>query len=124
VRANQVDATHKHAVNLIGASDRYDYDAAGNMITRNKGLTTAQTLTWNSENHLSAISGGGLPIEDYYYDPDGNRVKKVSGSVATYYVSAAYEVTGSTVTKYIYLNGQRIAMERGSTVTYLHSAGR
>ncbi len=115
------DATHTHAVDKIGTTDRYDYDAAGNMITRNKGLASAQTLTWNSENRLAGISGGGLPTESYLYDPDGNRVKKVSSGVATYYVSPAYEVTGSTVTKYIYLNGQRIAMERGSTVTYLHT---
>lgn len=32
-----------------------------------------------------------------------------------------YEVTGSTITKYYYFGGQRVAMKQGSAVTYLHS---
>jgi len=101
--------------------DRYDYDANGNMIVRNKGLFSQQTLTWDAENHLAAITGGGLPTKSYRYDADGRRIKKTSSGVSTYYISPLFEVTGSDVTRYYYFNGQRVAMYKAGTLTYLHS---
>jgi RHS repeat-associated protein len=45
----------------------------------------------------------------------------VSGSTTTYYPFPHYEVSGSTVTKYYFFAGQRIAMKRGNgPLTYLH----
>jgi len=46
----------------------------------------------------------------------------VWGNRTTVYVNALYEkdVSGNLSTKYYYLGGQRIAMRRGSTLTYLH----
>jgi len=46
---------------------------------------------------------------------------KILSSTITYYISPLYEVSGSTVTKYYFFGGQRIAMKRGTTLTYLHS---
>ncbi len=68
-----------HAIKKTG----YTYDANGNLLTRAGG----QSLTWDHENRLSAISGGGLPTESYLYDDNGIRVKKFSNGVATYYVN-------------------------------------
>ena len=44
-----------HAVDRIAGADRFDYDANGNMVVRNKGLTSQQTLVWDDENRLSQV---------------------------------------------------------------------
>ena len=79
------DAGPYHAVDRIGNADRFDYDANGNMTTRNKGLADQQTLVWNAENRLSEAPGSnGNLIESYWYDIGGARVKKTSGATTTY----------------------------------------
>ena len=52
---------------------------------RNKGLAGQQTLVWDAQNRLSQVqdSNGDL-LEQYWYDVDGARVKKVSGATTTY----------------------------------------
>jgi len=62
-----------HAIKKSG----YSYGANGNLITCAGG----QTLTWNHENQLSAISGGGLPTESHLYDDQGTRIKKTRNCV-------------------------------------------
>jgi len=52
---------------------------------------------------------------------DGQRVKKTAGSSNLYYAFTHYEIASSTVTKYYFFAGQRIAMNKGGTLTYLHS---
>jgi RHS repeat-associated protein len=54
------------------------------------------------------------------YDGDGNRVKTVVGSTTTAFVGNILEWTGSTTTmkKYYYSNGQRVAMRQGSSTLY------
>ena len=47
-------------------------------------------------------------------------MKKVEGSTTTYYVGGYYEKQGSTITKYYYAGGQRIAMRKAGVVYYLH----
>ena len=60
-------------------------------------------------------------LESYVYDADGQRVKKTVGSASTYYPFAHYEVDNGVVVKYYFFGGQRVAMKRGGTLTYLHS---
>jgi RHS repeat-associated protein len=72
------------------------------------------------ENHLTEIKRNGAVLESYVYDADGQRVKKTVGATSTYYYFPHYEVTGSTVTKYYFFAGQRIAMRVGNTLYYLH----
>ena len=43
------------------------------------------------------------------------------GGVTTVYPNDLVEWSGTTLTKYYYANGQRIAMRKGSTLTYLLS---
>ena len=43
------------------------------------------------ENHLSKVQGPDYS-EVYYYDPDGMRIKKVSGDTTWYYPFPFYEV--------------------------------
>jgi RHS repeat-associated protein len=101
-----------HAIKKSG----YTYDANGNAKSR-----PGQTLYWDVQNRLKEVTNGTSTIESYLYDPDGQRVKKTVGSTNTYYISALYEISGSTVIKYYYFNGQRIAMKKSTTLTYLHA---
>ncbi|MCB0184366.1 MAG: RHS repeat-associated core domain-containing protein, partial [Caldilineaceae bacterium] len=101
-----------HAIKKSG----YCYDANGNAKSR-----PGQTLLWDVQNRLKEVTNGTTTIESYLYDPDGQRVKKVAGSTSTYYISPLYEISGGTIIKYYYFNGQRIAQKNGSTLYYLHS---
>jgi RHS repeat-associated protein len=47
-------------------------------------------------------------------------VKKTSNGTTTYYPFPHYEVSGSTVTKYYFFAGQRVAMKVGGELYYLH----
>ncbi len=94
----------------------YSYDANGNAKSR-----AGRTLTWDVQNRLKEVKNGSVTEESYLYDPDGQRVKKTAGSSNLYYPFAHYEIAGSTITKYYFFAGQRIAMNKGGTLYYLHS---
>ena len=84
-------------------------------------LTTRQlpaTLTYDTENHLTSVSGGASA--SFVYDGDGNRVKATFGGSTIAYVGDYFEWKGSTndMVKYYYANGQRIAMRVGSNTPY------
>ena len=122
---NYYDSGPYHAVDRIGDFDRFDYDANGNMVKRNKGLSDQQTLVWDAENRLSQVQdNNGDLVEQYWYDVDGARVKKVSGSTTTYTFFAQYEeeVTYgvTTVVSYYTFGSMRVAVKRGSTLYHLH----
>ncbi|MCB0045424.1 MAG: hypothetical protein KDD92_08345, partial [Caldilineaceae bacterium] len=83
------DADHKHAASRVGAKE-YQYDANGNMTSRER-TSGNQSLEWNRENRLEKVIGQN-GTEEYSYDPDGRRVKKVSGDTTWYYPFPHYEV--------------------------------
>jgi RHS repeat-associated protein len=101
-----------HAVTAAG-SNTYSYDAAGNMLTG-----AGRTITWYVNGMPKTIGN-----ETYTYDGNNVRLKKVVGSTTTRYLSGEYEVTGSTVTKYVDFGGERVAKKVGSTKYYLHADG-
>jgi RHS repeat-associated protein len=115
------DAAHKHAVTHLNgtlpAYQKYWYDANGNMTTRKVGSNT-YTLTYDAENRLTSVSGAASAT--FVYDGDGNRIKATFGSATTVYVGNHFEWTGSTTTmkKYYYAGGARVAMREGSNVLY------
>jgi len=114
-----------HAVDRIGGNDRFDYDANGNMTVRNKGLGSQQTLVWDAQNRLSQVQdNNGSLLEQYWYDVDGGRVKKVSGGTTTYTFFGHYEeeVTGgaTTAVSHYSFGGLRVAVKRGSTLYHVH----
>ena len=69
--------------------------------------------------HCATLRGLRGQTTTFTYDGNGTLVKKVVGSTTTVYVGNHYEKTGSTIRKYYYFNGQRVAMREGSTVYYL-----
>ena len=105
--------TKPHAVVTAGANT-YCYDRNGNMVRRNG---TAYTLSYDAENRLTGVSGGASA--SFVYDGDGQRVKATFGGTTTVYIGDYYEQTGSTIRKYYYAGGQRVAMRENSTVYYL-----
>ena len=119
------DSGPYHAVDRIAGADRFDYDANGNMVKRNKGLDSQQTLVWDAENRLSQVqdSNGDL-VERYWYGVEGMRVKKTRGSTTTYTFFAQYEeeVTNgvTTVVSYYTFGSLRVAVKRGNTLYHLH----
>jgi|GEM_PF-1892942 len=73
---------------------------------------------YDAENRLTGVSGAAAAT--FVYDGDGNRVKATFGSTTTIYVGNTYERdNGSTVRKYYYAGGVRIAMRSGGQTYYL-----
>jgi hypothetical protein len=73
-------------------------------------------------NHVAAklsVSGLNGFIAAFTCNGDGQQVAQTINNVTTYFVGNYYEKTGSTVTKYYYAGGVRVAVRTGSTVYYL-----
>jgi len=83
------------------------------------GSTTS--YTYDAENRMTAVSGAASAT--FVYDGDGNRVKGVVGGVTTTYIGNYFEWTGSTSTmkKYYYAAGTRVAERKGTTLYWLLS---
>ena len=107
------------------------YDAAGNLAMTTGAcplpLGTAITPTYNydAENRLSSTAGFS-----YYYDANGARMEKLSGSTGTMYWLAPNgdylsesDLSGNINEEYIYANGERIARidQPSGTVHYYFS---
>lgn len=83
-----------HAAQSVGSST-FQYDANGSMTQRVVGGVT-YTLTYDIQNRLTSISGGGLSAS-YTYNADGARIKAVvtTGGVTrtTGYVGDYFEIS-------------------------------
>jgi len=136
----------KIAANTDNNTQKYTYDANGNLIYVNtERLRTDSTQTskvkerkllWDEENRLVAIDDNGF-ISNYWYDYSGERVIKEAGgnegvfvnsvfsggrtdnSTFTLYVNPYMVVNeGGHYTKHIYINGQRIVSKLGDMDSY------
>ena len=136
----------KIAANTDNNTQKYTYDANGNLIYVNtERLRTDSTQTskvkerkllWDEENRLTAIDDNGF-ISNYWYDYSGERVIKEAGgnegvfvnsvfsggrtdnSTFTLYVNPYMVVNeGGHYTKHIYINGQRIVSKLGDMDSY------
>ncbi|MCL4507177.1 MAG: hypothetical protein M1140_14320 [Chloroflexi bacterium] len=93
VTYSYTDTAHKHAVTSLSDGSSFQYDANGNMTVRiEKGVVYTQT--WDVDNRLVEVVSGTQHTQ-YYYDADGQRVKRVTPQSTIWYVSADYAVTGS-----------------------------
>ena len=64
------------------------------------------TLTYDYENHLTAVSGGSVSAS-FVYDTDGNRVKGTVNGTTTVYIAGLYEYQGGATTLYYEGNALR-----------------
>jgi RHS repeat-associated protein len=109
-------ATTKNQLSWMGMT----YDAAGSVTKDNVG----NTPTYDQENRISTVAG-----YTYYYDADGRRMEKTTGSTATMYwlgpsgTLTETSLAGTINEEYIYFNGERLArVDRPSgTIHYYFS---
>jgi RHS repeat-associated protein len=109
------------AVISTTAGYRATYDLNGNQTLRVSGGIT-YTQDWDPENRLAVVTNtvSGV-VTRFTYDGDGNRVLHTVGTATTLYIGSQYEkdITSGTVTSYFYAGGQRIALRKGGTVSWL-----
>jgi RHS repeat-associated protein len=105
-----------HAPTSDGACS-YSYDNNGNLFSRVCGSTT-RDFTWDADNRLTKVADNGATLATFTYDYAGARVKKIEGSNTTVYPFPRYKVVnGTTVTKYYFANGGRVAERVGPAAT-------
>jgi RHS repeat-associated protein len=112
------------AVVSTTAGFRAAYDANGNMVLRVEVSGTQRityTQEYNAENRLTVVTNTVTgQVTRFVYDGDGNRVLRMDGSGTTVTIGDYYEQQGSTVRKYYYAGGQRIAVRVNGTLYFLH----
>ena len=91
-------ATQPHAVRSLSDGSSFQYDANGNMTQRTEMSGTQLIIyqqQWDIDNHLVVVTNTNTgQVTQYFYDADGNRVKRIGPQGTTVYVNADYEVTG------------------------------
>lgn len=107
-----------HAPTSVG-STTYTYDADGNLLSN--GVLTNQ---WDYKDRLmQSVStlGSTTTTSTYTYDHAGQRITQTVNGVTTFYPNKYYSVSGSTKDKYIYANGQLLAIiETVGSTTAMH----
>ena len=114
---------------MLAAADTtlpYNYDSNGNMISGE-----GKYFEYNDANQLVRVRQNnviGLVVAEYFYDYNGQRVKKVEKGVTTYYIGKHYETQVAdygktkTNTSYYFANGERVAKKDSTgTLFYYHS---
>ncbi|MFD0772728.1 RHS repeat domain-containing protein [Streptomonospora algeriensis] len=102
----------------------YDYDAAGNMVTRTTGGRD-QELTWDAEGNLASVQGAAGSAS-FVYGPDGDRLIRRQGGEWTLYLPGQ-EVTwtageGTEATRHYEHAGESVAVrENDGTLHWLFS---
>jgi len=116
---NNASAGIKKATKL----DTFEYDANGNMIN-DKGLK----YIYNNGNQLSIILNKmtGATVAEYFYDSNGQRIKKIEDGITTYYIGDYVEtkvVTGvDKTTSYYFANSNHIARkDSNGEIYYYHN---
>ncbi|WP_436489806.1 RHS repeat domain-containing protein [Chitinophaga sp. ARDCPP14] len=85
------------------AGDAYQYDEIGNLI---KDGNDVSEIEWNIIGKIKSFKKGTLKTE-YFYDPAGNRSRKVVETSAQNFTTTVYErdVTGNVLATYEYKTG-------------------
>ena len=123
-------AVRPHTVTNVTAtggaawSRNYDYDNAGNTITRPTTSGAIQTLAWNAEGRVDTITEGGSTTS-FRYDADGNRLTRTDSTGKTLYLPGGLEVrytnsnTTKTATRYYSHAGTTVAVRTSSALHWI-----
>jgi RHS repeat-associated protein len=103
--------TKPHALATSSDGRTYSYDANGNML-----YDGTRYMSWNYDNLPVSISLSGGAENTYVYDGGGARVKMVGAAGTTVYIGQLYELSGGVPVKYIFANGDRIALKTSQPV--------
>lgn len=112
-------AARPHAPTAAGTRT-FAYDANGNA-TRNGavGATGTQSYTWDGENRLLSVAITGGTNANFAYAPDGERLKKVSGSTGIIYLGSDLELSAGVWTKYPIPDAVRVGTGTSPVTTWL-----
>jgi len=94
------------------------YDANGNLIQDDQFY-----YIYNSQNQLTEIKNNnetGVTLTKYYYDEQGQRIKKEVGDSTTHYINKNYIVADNEETIYYYLNGKIVGRKDSNGNTYYY----
>ncbi|MET7622337.1 RHS repeat-associated core domain-containing protein [Streptomyces sp. NPDC005408] len=103
--------------------ETFTYDEAGNTATRKIGSAATQTLTWNDEGHLAAVTEGTTETSSYVYDTQGQRLIRKDATGSTLYLPGGNELHLSkagvvTGTRYYSAGSKIVAMRTGGKLTF------
>jgi len=135
------DINHVHAATTLGSMPNpyAGYDAMGNMTCRNTDTTSGHTcgssptgalMSYDNEGRLTGWTAptGTTATDAFLYDNAGNRVlQRVNNGTVTDtitfdgYTETVLSGGTTTTTKYYNVNGQRVALKTGGTLSYLLS---
>jgi len=95
------------------------YDLNGNLISDDN-----YDYFYNEFNQLEKVISSGNIIAEYYYDAEGNRIKKVENNETTYYIGDNFvrvvNNSGSFEEIYYYDNDKLIASNVSGEINYYH----
>ncbi|MEQ4487937.1 MAG: RHS repeat-associated core domain-containing protein [Dehalococcoides mccartyi] len=98
-----------------------NYDALFEECGSSSSSNSNQALTWDVENRLISVAGGGIAAT-YVYDGDGQRIMKVENDETIVYINQYYEknVTTDTVTAHYYFGDRLVAERVGTSTRFIH----
>ncbi len=118
-------ANGNHAVTATSEGGQFGYDDNGNMTSRRPAAgAVTQTLEWDVTQNLEKVTDGTTSTE-FLYDVDGQRVRRHSGDIYTFYADdAEYEWNNATgtgsFTWYHSIAGRTVAYTKsGSATTWM-----
>jgi YD repeat-containing protein len=110
------DTNHVHGITHLNQTQKYWYDANGNVTKRIFGSDTYD-LAYNAEGKMVSVKKNSADYASFVYDGDGNRVKGTINGTTISFVGNYADWSGSSLTKYYYEGTVRIAMRQGSEVS-------
>ena len=112
-------AARPHA-QLAAGSRSYAYDDNGNALRNGVPATNGtQTYTWDGENRLLSVAITGGATTNFVYAPDGERIKKTTGSAVTIYFGSDVELAGGVWTKYPIPDAVIVGTGQSAVTTWL-----
>ena len=91
------------------------YDLNGNLIEDDRFI-----YIYDEANFMRSVESkeSGKTVAEYWYDENGQRIKKLESGKATYYISDAYSVEDGKSSVYYFANGERIAKRTSDSVEW------
>lgn len=100
------------------------FDAVGNLYSENRG-TESRGYTYNNFNRLSGVLVNGIQVSDYRSNALEQRVLKIAGGQATYFIygpgGELLAEVGSKTTSYVHTDGQILGIVRDSQFYASHN---
>ena len=101
------------------------YDYNGNMVGKIDPLGDEFVYSYDEENQLVRAVKNGTHVEEFIYDANGMRVRRIADGAATEYfydgVNLLYEETAGVGTNYVWANGTLLCTVKNGDYTYYHT---